>query len=112
MAGVFYVGLQQLVVLCVCVGVRVCYQLCGCCLRCSMAERPVRKLSDKYSYLQPLPSSMHPGLALFLRRIHHQQWFDRESGDIWDKFAYTSRANFRDTRLIEINFWNAIQEVD
>ena len=85
---------------------------CGCCccrLRCSMAEQ---RLARKYDYLRVLPSTMHPALVLFLRRFQQDDWFDRMPHVIWDRFAYSSRANFRDTRLIELDYWSRVEEVD
>jgi hypothetical protein len=59
-----------------------------------------------------LPSTMHPGLALFLRRFRNDDWYDGLPNLAWDRFAKTSRANYRDTKRFVADFWEGTEKCE
>ena len=69
----------------------------------------LRRVSDEFRFL---PSTLHPGLLLFLRILPPEDYLDVSDIVVWDMFGYTSRANFRDTKRIMLDWWANVPEVD
>ena len=67
-------------------------------------------LRDQFGHL---PSTLHPGLKFFLRQSARADWF-APTLDVWEwkLFSRTSRANYRDLKRIETDFWDSVPQID
>ena len=57
-----------------------------------------------------LPSTIHPGLRLFLNEFLGD-WFGSLQW-VWDHLAMTCRTYYRDVKHLAIERWENIEEID